>query len=249
MSRFRTLPRATGARVATVLVAAGAAAAVATPIATGAGEGSNVRAGERNPANGRSLSSETQIIASNGDFGTRQSNKGTGGGAIYGCRAPASGKGCIEAANLNNGQAFNFRFRGESGGTITTNATDKDGSRPFTTNATGVATGLNADRVDGKDAQQIVDEAVSRTKMGVVNAEGALANQRGLSASAREGTGKYLVTADADITKCVPNVTAYGDAPGAQAAIQPVGANQLRVFTQNNQGEAADRQFALTINC
>jgi len=235
----------------TVVASAGVAAAIAAPLATGAGEGSNVRAGERNPANGRSLASETQIIATNGTFGTRQSNKGSGGGAIYGCRAPAGGKGCIEASNLTSGQAFNFRFRGEVGGTINTNATDKTKARPFTTNATGVATGLNADQVDGKDAQQIIDETLSRTKIGVVGTDGKLANQRGLTAAVRQDKGVYIVTADADITKCVPNVTAYGSAPGANAALEPVQGQpqQLRVYTQTSAGEAADRQFALTVNC
>ena len=36
-----------------------------------------------------------------------------------------------------------------------------DATKPFVTNATGVATGLNADRVDGKDAEDIAKDAVA----------------------------------------------------------------------------------------
>lgn len=249
MSRLRAILRDTRGRVLTVLAATLAAVAVASPLAIGAGEGSTLKGGERNPSGGRALSSETQVIASNSTFGTRQSNKGSGGGAIYGCRAPLGNEGCIEASNLSNGNAFKFRFRGESGGSITTSGTNKAEAKPFTTNALGVADGLNADKVDGKDANQIVEDTLARTKIAVVSADGKIANQRGLTAAVKEDTGKYLVTADGDISKCVPNVTAYGTAPGANAALEPVGTTQLRVYTQTSAGIAADRQFAITVNC
>ncbi|MCK9249852.1 MAG: hypothetical protein M0P31_12885 [Solirubrobacteraceae bacterium] len=240
-------------RTMVAIAAAATTAAVAAPMAIGAGEGSDVRAGVRNPTAPNELSNETQIIASNGSFGTRQSNKGTGGGAIYGCRAPALGRGCIEASNLNLGQAFNFRFRGELGGTINTQLSDKTKAKPFTTNATGVATGLNADQVDGKHAEDIVKDSVvaaqATTKMGIVAGDGALSNQRGVTAAAREAQGKYLVTFDADISKCVPTATGYGAAPGANVALEPVDATHLRVHTQTAAGATADRQFALTVTC
>ena len=59
-------------------------------VAVGFGEGRDARLGKRNPSSS-ALSSETQIIANNGSYGTRQSNKrdGEGGGAIYGCRSSA----------------------------------------------------------------------------------------------------------------------------------------------------------------
>lgn len=253
MSRIKNLvsTRPSG-RVITVLAAATVSAAVAAPMAVGANEGDPLKGGKRNGT----FSSETKVIANSSVFGTRQSNLGAGGGAIYGCRAANAGKGCIEASNLSNGQAFNFRFRGEVGGTILTTLANKEAARPFTTNATGVATGLNADRVDGKDAQQIVDEAKAGTKTTVVTAQGALANQRGFSAAAREGAGRYLVTADADISKCVPQVTVYGSdqTPGSNGTVEPVGVNQIRVRTQSagtatTDPEAVDRQFALTVTC
>src|ERR1700742_4935206 len=81
--------------------------------AMGFGEGKNLLLGKRNPSSNasRTLTSETEIIP-------RQSNKGTGGGAIYGCRAPAptaaapNPAGCVRASNLNGGQAFQFTTTG-----------------------------------------------------------------------------------------------------------------------------------------
>src|SRR5262249_5641389 len=97
------------------------------------------------------LSSETQIIADNTTYGTRQSNlrDGDGGGAIYGCRSNPGNEPCIRANNLKTGRAFEFATRGNEAGRI---ETGNAAGAPFTTSATGVATGLNADRVDGKEA-------------------------------------------------------------------------------------------------
>ena len=128
------------------------------------GEGKPILGGARNPGSdqSKSLSKETQIIASNSTYGTRQSNKSSsGGGAIYGCRSAAGGSAngqepCIRANNLSSGLAFEFATSGTTGGLIT----GKDAnSVPFTTTATGVATGLNADRVDSQSADQIVTSA------------------------------------------------------------------------------------------
>ena len=128
------------------------------------GEGKPILGGTRNPGSdkSKSLSKETQIIASVSTYGTRQSNKSNnGGGAIYGCRSAAGGSAnsqepCIRANNLSSGLTFEFATTGTSGGLIT----GKDAnSVPFTTTATGVATGLNADRVDSLNADQIVTNA------------------------------------------------------------------------------------------
>jgi hypothetical protein len=250
MSRIRS---AFTGRVLTVTAAATVSVAIAAPLAIGAGDGTDLKGGQRNGT----FSSETKVIANNGAFGTRQSNLGSGGGAIYGCRAATGAEGCIEASNLSNGQAFNFRFRGENGGTITTTLTDKSKAAPFTTNATGVATGLNADKVDGLDAQQIVEAAKAGTKKTIIGAtDGALSNQTGFTAGTHESTGRYLVTADADISKCVPQVTVYGKeaTPGATATVEAVDATRLRVLVQSAGSSTtdpapADRQVALTVTC
>src|SRR3954449_1582278 len=94
------------------------------PFALAAGEGNPVRGGARNPSNNESqaYTRETQVIANNGTYGTRQSNKSdNGGGAIYGCRSGAGGssKGnepCLRGSNLAAGLAFEFESRGTTGG-------------------------------------------------------------------------------------------------------------------------------------
>ena len=94
-------------------------------------------------------------------YGTRQSNLGAGGAAIYGCRTTADFNAladttkstpCLRVNNLRNGLIHSYRFgTGSVGGVYQAGATDDNDptARPFITNATGVATGLNADRVDG----------------------------------------------------------------------------------------------------
>ena len=121
--------------------------------AVGFGEGRAILGGKRNPSNdaSKAFSAETEIIASNSTYGTRQSNKrdGDGGGAIYGCRSNPGNEPCVRGNNLKGGRAFEFETVGKEAGRIEVGDTT---GAPFTTNATGVATGLNADKVDGKDA-------------------------------------------------------------------------------------------------
>src|SRR3954469_18134136 len=144
MRRF--LPSGRAAVVCALILAIGIPAT-----AVGFGEGRSLLLGKRNPGYPRALSAETQIISDNATYGTRQSNlrNGDGGGAVYGCRSATGKEPCIRSNNLNTGRAFEFATAGKEAGRITTK--DATGA-PFTTNATGVATGLNADRVDGKEA-------------------------------------------------------------------------------------------------
>jgi hypothetical protein len=132
--------------------------------------GDPLREGVRNGTTTR----ETQIISNIGGYSTRQSNKSTtGGGAIYGCRSTsASSRPCVRANNLSTGRAFEFRSFGLLAGIITV-GNGGDGTKPFTTNATGVATGLNADRVDGLEAAQL------RTRWVLVNGDGQIESQSG----------------------------------------------------------------------
>ena len=90
----------------------------------------------RNPSPdaSRELRGETEIIARNGTYGTRQSNKGSGGGAIYGCRSARDDEPCVRANNLKGGRAFEFTTKGKEGGQIELGDTS---GPPFTTNATG----------------------------------------------------------------------------------------------------------------
>src|SRR3954463_13107796 len=207
------------------------------PFAIAAGEGKPVDGGARNPSNNESqaYTRETEIIANNGTYGTRQSNKSdNGGGAIYGCPSKAGGtqKGnqpCVRASNLVDGRAFEFSSNGGTEvGRITSGNTK---SAPFTTNATGVATGLNADQVDGKSADDITkaahDDAVTTaqaavqgaTSFAAVAADGTLGGKRGATASARSAAGTYTVTFANDISACAIQVTEQTVTnPGAAAA-------------------------------
>jgi len=147
---------------AAIISSAVASALVTTSLAVAAGEGRPLDGGQRNPSSG-ALTRETQVIARNSTYATRQSNLSTtGGGAVYGCRARTGSVACLRGSNLNDGLAFSFGTRGGTAGRI--EATGGESARPFTTNATAVATGLNADRVDGRDAQQIVDAAVGAAR-------------------------------------------------------------------------------------
>ncbi|HEV2062180.1 MAG TPA: hypothetical protein VGR12_04940 [Solirubrobacteraceae bacterium] len=145
------------------LLAAGLGAAVlGAPLAVAAGEGDPIIGGERNPSPNPSLelNDETQIIAdtSRGEYGTRQSNKGEGGGAIYGCRAdrrPADDDevACIRANNLSDGQAFSFETRGPIAGEI---EVGDPAAEPFATNGRGKVENLNSDMVDSTDVGPII---------------------------------------------------------------------------------------------
>ena len=210
---------------------------------------------------------ETEIIGefdastgSKGGYVTRQSNTQTGskagGGAIYGCRGAAGGSAsgsapCLRASNLAAGFAFEFAGEGAVVGQISVGdgKTANSKAKPFTTNATGVATGLNADQVDGKSASDI---AAGVSVGGVhVAADGRLIaaiNRRGSTPTVtRTGTGAYTVTfpgftASGD---ALPQVTIIGAAFGLVRAVAQNGA--IQVFTANHLGAPEDRGFALTL--
>jgi hypothetical protein len=141
--------------------------------------GDPLREGARNGT----ATQETRIIAridattaNTGGYSTRQSNLSrTGGGAIYGCRSTgaANANPCVRANNLATGLAFQFNAASAPVAGQITAGTGGDGKKPFTTNATGVADGLNADRVDGASASQL------RTRWALVNEAGQIESQSG----------------------------------------------------------------------
>src|SRR5262245_26398814 len=178
-----------------------AVTAVAVPQALASGEGTNAKLGVRNPSSGN-LTVQTQIIASNNNWGTRQSNKGSGGGAIYGCRSAPGAESCVRAVNLQNGLAFSFQansgntvgsFQVGSTGAVNPNAV------PFTTNASAMVTNLNANLLGGLTASQIESQAVSTavstagtaaqalSSIAAVSAAGVLQKARGATAASGSG--------------------------------------------------------------
>ncbi len=169
----RKLLRHRAPRTRSVVLASAVLAVGISPFAVAA-TGDALREGVRNGTTNRETEIISNIAAGRGEKGgyaTRQSNLSTsGGGAVYGCRSGAGGTPsnqlpCIRANNLAAGRAFEFNAQnGLLGGSITV-GNGGDSRKPFTTNATGVADGLNADRVDGLDAAQVV--ASARSKAGL----------------------------------------------------------------------------------
>jgi hypothetical protein len=247
-----------GARGPWILASSVVVALLVTPFALAAGEGRPLLAGKRNPSPNQSvaLSTETQIITNSSTYGTRQSNKSdNGGGAVYGCRSRAGGiergnEPCVRARNLADGRAFEFE---NTGGTeVGVIRSSSASAAPFTTNARGVATGLNADQVDGRSAAEIVADAQALTRFAKVNKAGVLAAGRGTSAASQTAPGTYTVTFAEDVSACAYSVTVV-DPEGEVgfATIDPINATTLRVRTRDGAGDnpVANRDFHLIATC
>ena len=261
---FRKLRSRTGLVLASAVIIG----LLASSFAMASGEGKNLLLGKRNPGSNASaaLTSETQIIANNGTYGTRQSNKSdNGGGAIYGCRSKLGGseKGnepCIRSSNLADGRAFEFSANGGTEvGSITSGNVN---AAPFTTNAHGVATGLNADQVDGKNADDITKDATTAahtdavataqglTSIAAIGDDGTLGAKRGATASATTGTGTYTVTFANDISACAIQVTeATVTSAGAAAAQLQGDKKTVNVSTRDDAGALANKPFHITVSC
>jgi hypothetical protein len=230
-------------RIGRYAVASALILAIGVPsVAVGFGEGRNMLLGKRNPSS-NALNSETQIIANNGTYGTRQSNKkdGDGGGAIYGCRSAPGKEPCIRANNLKDGQAFQFETKGKEAGSITVGDTT---APPFTTNATGHVANLDADKLDGKDSTEFAgagDLAFAR-----VAQDGAFAGGRGATASAKTGTASYTVTFNKDVSQCsfTANVVGVASDGGIGIVPTPGTPTQVTVNLPNN-----PRDFHLQAIC
>ena len=150
-----------------ILVSAIGVALLVTPFAVAAGEGRPLDGGARNPSNNASQS----LPARDADHrrtcrrtGRASPTSPTTAAARSTAAARAAGgsaannEPCVRASNLSNGRAFEFATGGTEVGRIDVVATPS--AAPFTTNATGVATGLNADQVDGQSATR--DRAAER---------------------------------------------------------------------------------------
>jgi hypothetical protein len=233
-----------------ILAAAILVALIVAPFAGAFGDGKTMRGGARNPSPDarRAYSKETQIIANVNTYGTRQSNKSNnGGGAVYGCRSAAGGtpKGnepCLRASNLADGRAFEFNA---NGGTEVGQITGPASAAPFTTTATGVATGLNADKVDGKDATDLQAKFAT-----VTGTDGSLGSNRGATSSSRASAGVYNVVFDADVSKCSRTATAAGADPAVVTT--DAGANAQTITVRTFDLPAAtpgDHSFNLTVTC
>src|SRR5512144_336715 len=159
MTRFRMLQRNGKSIVLSSLIIA----LLAAPFALAA-DGDPFRAGGRT-----TFTRITTMLGNSSTYATQQSNlrQGDGGAARYGCRSTAGNEYCLLSKNTGGGGSFRFQSLGSLlGGVIEVNPpTGKTAAdaRPFTTNAHGVATGLNADQVDGMSADDIVKAAKTDT--------------------------------------------------------------------------------------
>jgi hypothetical protein len=210
-------------------------------VAMGFGEGRSLLLGKRNPSSngGLALNSETEIIANTSTYGTRQSNKkdGDGGGAIYGCRSNPGNEPCIRSNNLKGGRSFEFVTVGKEAGRIEVGG-DHTGA-PFTTNATGVATGLNADQVDGKSATDFAPATalsfaiVSDSGTGTPTATGPTSPT--VTEATVSNNAVYTVDMKRDVSKCSFTASPSGsaaNAPGVSAT--PGQVNQITVNLGND---------------
>lgn len=249
-----------------MLLATVALALMISPFAVAAA-GPVLKLNGRNPTS----RSETQIVGriagtddNTGGYTTRQSNlSDTGGGAFYGCRAAARVQNgpavepCVRANNLSTGFAFEFNTtHGTSAGTITV-AGGGDKTVPFTTNATGVATGLNADRVDSKSADEIVTEAVDQAgRFADVAADGKLNGGRGVTSVALQGAATdatYRVVFADDVSKCAVTGTEQTIKNPGHVAVQRVDAKTVDVLTTSTDDAGATKPaqepFNLVATC
>lgn len=220
---------------------AGAAIAIAVaPVALASGGGwhrhrarmarhhhSNaLRGGIHNPPFS-AFSRTTGIFSNNHGWVTRTKNLGSGGAAMLLCHASPGGA-CLAAKNSSAGMAFSFSSAGSTGGTI--QLKNAKGA-PFTTNAHGVATGLNANFLQGKQAaefQLASKPAQDSAKLGgqppshYVSTEqlmfadvapGAkLENARGATAVSASGTVFTVTFGKMDLSKCSFTASPQGGA-------------------------------------
>lgn len=281
-------PRRAGRPVAAGLLIA--ATLAASPLALAA-TGGPLREGMRNGTTVK----ETEIIGSiaarpgTGGYVTRQSNVNTGakagGAAIYGCRTPVGGTlagsaPCLRASNLAGGSAFEFATVSGVAGLIAVGDPNvPNPGRPFTTNATGVATGLNADRLDGLNASDLLgktEQAADSDKLdgreaadfvgksellfALVDADvgtASIVRGRGATGATSPGTGRYVVTFERDVTACVATATladaTSGPASNGEISVdQPVGAS-IEVNTYDSAGAPenplASDGFSIQVAC
>lgn len=244
-----------------ILLSAIALALLVTPFAVaqsgGSQNGKPVMGGARNPSTDQRLAftRETQIIADTSTYGTRQSNKSdNGGGAVYGCRSGLGGteknnEPCIRANNLQDGRAFEFASSGKNATEVGRITAQNPNAAPLTTNAVGVATGFNADQVDGKHASDIVSDAQALNRFAAVGTTGGLAAGRDANGATQVSTGLYLVTFKSDLSKCAYQATETIIEDGGAAAVQPASATTIQVRTRDAAGAAADRPFHLLVTC
>lgn len=212
----KTLSRAR-ARVSGRYALACAAGVVLGAPALAIGQASGVLGGgERNPPGGQAFARETEIIADNATYATRQSNlnERDGGGAIYGCRSNRANEPCVRANNLSDGRAFEFETNGGEAGSIEVGDTS---AAPFTTNAQGTVRNLSADKVDGRDGSELA--AANELLWAAVGTGGELGPNRNATAASASGS-TYTVRFNRAVSECSYTATPTTTPGVADLAVQ-----------------------------
>jgi hypothetical protein len=258
-------------RIRHVALAATVIGLLAAPVAVGqTASRSAIDGGGRNPSNNTSAeyNKETEIVGNvaqnaggvapgTGGYTTRQSNKSdSGGGAIYGCRAKAGTESCVAANNLNNGDAFRFQATPSAAtvgqlrfGLNPAALVDKP---PFATNGTGLVKNLNADRVDGKSADDFLP--AGSMLFATVAADGTVGAGRGLAAnatatpSATNGDQVFTVPFGADVSKCAATASPTAATSTGSQLVVGVGANHTSIVV-TEPGATSPVGFHLQVTC
>ena len=242
-----------------VLATVVALALVISPFAVA--QTSGLIGGKRNPSRG-SFSTETQVIARNATWGMRYSNRavGGGGGLLFGCRSAPGGTPqrhfpCARSRNVSTGLSFEFLTAGTLAGTITAGR-GGDNAKPFTTNATGVATGLNAERVGSRTPAQLTSAAVNAVQgtlsFAKVSAAGGSLGARGVTSVSQASEGTYSVVFQNPVNACALTATQTGagvDGVGAVGTQLGSDNRTATVTTLNATGALANRAFNISAVC
>lgn len=135
---------------------------------------------------------------------------------------------------------------------------------PMKVNASaGKATNLNADKVDGQDAEALKPLLADVEGNGNLD---TLANIRGVVSAEKLGTGLYEVTFDRDVHTCVrvggvgaslnsvyfpdPDFIALQQVDGQVSTFNSTrGGDKIGVITNSPSGTRADRSFQLAVYC
>lgn len=257
------------------------AAAIGAPVAIASSNGSSMRAraaglaaaggmpirgGIHNPPNS-SYFRTTGLFSDNGGWTTRIENLGNGGTAILGCHAFEGGLPCLDSYNLVGGLAFTFNTSGKVGGEILLR---NPNGAPFTTNAHGVAAGLNANFLQGKQASEF--QLASQPAANATNAE-KLAGQpasayvsagqllfanvvtgpklegaRGATAVTQSGTAYTITFGTADVSKCAFTASPRGAAlTSGQFGVEPSSKSKNDLIVNTPSGFAGG--FYLQVTC
>jgi hypothetical protein len=140
----------------------------------------------------------------------------------------------------------------------------EDNQPPMRVNASaGKATNLNADKVDGQDAENLKPLLADVEGNGNLD---TIANIRGVVSVEKLGTGLYEVTFDRDVHNCVrvggvgaslnsvyfpdPDFIALQQVDGQVSTFNSTrGGDKIGVITNSPNGTRADRSFQLAVYC